>query len=137
MREEQMTIERAIQLLRPETTAAALAEIEYYHGFSGRTACVQAVSDACEFACEIMQDYKETKDALAGMEIMLTSATNAAETFEKRMNAAINDIPRTCSTCRYDDSAYQSNECFDCVRGSSWKWRGAPEEPEQREEQNE
>ena len=64
MSEEQMTIERAIQLLHPETTAAALAEIEYYHGFSGRTACVQAVSDACEFACEIMQDYKETKDPL-------------------------------------------------------------------------
>ena len=137
MSEEQMTIERAIQLLHPETTAAALAEIEYYHGFSGRTACVQAVSDACEFACEIMQDYKETKDALAGMEIMLTSATSAAETFEKRMNAAINDIPRTCSTCRYDDSAYQSNECFDCVRGSSWKWRGVPEEQEQRKEQSE
>lgn len=64
MTEEQMTIERAIRLLHPETTAEALAEIKCYHGLHGRVACVQAVSDACEFACEIMQDYKETKDAL-------------------------------------------------------------------------
>lgn len=124
MTDKPMTIEQAIRLLDPETTAAAIAEIEYYHGFSGHTAGVQAVSDACVLACEIMQDYKETKDALAGMEIMLTSATSAAETFEKRMNAAINDIPRMCSTCRYDDSAYQSNKCLDCVRGSSWVWKG-------------
>lgn len=38
-----MTREEAIRILDPETTVEALAEIEYYHGFNGRNAAVQAV----------------------------------------------------------------------------------------------
>ena len=45
-----MTIEKAIRILDPETTVEALAEVEYYAGFSGQTAKVQACSDACEAA---------------------------------------------------------------------------------------
>ena len=128
MAEEQMTIERAIRLLHPETTAEALAEIEYYHGFSGRTACVQAVSDACEFACEIMRDYKETKDALAGMEIMLTSAQSAAETYRQKMETAIAERDRYwiwivemgCETC--------SGDCGQCDGTSGWVWSGENQE---------
>lgn len=41
-----MTKEEAIRILDPETTGEALAEIEYYGGFSGKTAAVKAVSDA-------------------------------------------------------------------------------------------
>lgn len=35
-----MTIKEAIMLLNPKTTAPALAEIEYYNGFSGKEACL-------------------------------------------------------------------------------------------------
>ena len=45
-----MTREEAIRILDPETTVEALAEIEYYNGFSGKTATVQAVSDSCILA---------------------------------------------------------------------------------------
>ena len=45
-----MTREEAIRILDPVTTGEALAEIEYYNGFSGKTAAVQAVSDACVLA---------------------------------------------------------------------------------------
>ena len=56
---EKMTIAQAIRLLDPATTADAIAEIEYYHGFNGRTAAVQAVTEASIIACEIMRKYME------------------------------------------------------------------------------
>ena len=50
-----MDVAQAIRILDPETTIEALAEIEYYAGFGGPTAKVQAVSDACEIAVAIMK----------------------------------------------------------------------------------
>lgn len=38
-----MKIERAIEILDPKTTAEALAEVEYYGGFSGQEAVIKAV----------------------------------------------------------------------------------------------
>lgn len=55
-----MTTKEAIRILDPETTAEALAEIEYYAGFSGQTAKVQAVNDACEIAVSALRDQQET-----------------------------------------------------------------------------
>lgn len=54
-----MTIEEAIKILDPETTAEALAEIEYYGGFNGCTAKVQAVSDACVLAVAALREQEE------------------------------------------------------------------------------
>ena len=52
-----MTVEQAIRLLDPATASETIAEIEYYNGFSGREAAVQAVSEACEIACRAMREY--------------------------------------------------------------------------------
>ena len=60
-----MTVEQAIRLLDPATTGAAIAEIEYYNGFSGRTAAVQAISHACELACEIMRKHEQVKHTMS------------------------------------------------------------------------
>lgn len=135
MTEEQMTIERAIRLLHPETTAEALAEIKCYHGLHGRVACVQAVSDACEFACEIMRDYKETKDALAGMEIMLTSAQSAAETWERKykevlsgLETATQERDRYWSWIREMGCETCSGDCAKCDEGEGWVWSGENQE---------
>lgn len=49
-----MTLQEAIRILHPDTTAEALAEIEYYAGFSGHDACIKAVEEACVIACEAM-----------------------------------------------------------------------------------
>ena len=57
-----MTIQEAIRILDPETTGEALAEIEYYHGFSGKAAAFQAVSEACELAVAIMRRSVEKKE---------------------------------------------------------------------------
>lgn len=53
-----MTREKAIRILDPETTGEALAEIEYYNGFSGKTAAVQAVSDACILAVAALREQE-------------------------------------------------------------------------------
>ena len=54
-----MTGEEAIRILDPETTEEALAEIEYYNGFSGKTAAVQAMSDACVLAVAALREQEE------------------------------------------------------------------------------
>lgn len=56
-----MTREEAIRILDPETTWEALAEIEYYGGFSGRTAAVQAVEDACILAVDALREQEERR----------------------------------------------------------------------------
>lgn len=62
-RMERMTREEAIRLLDPETTRAALAEIEYYGGFGGYEARIKAIEEACEMACEALR--KEIEDESA------------------------------------------------------------------------
>ena len=57
-----MTIDEAIRILDPETTAEALAEIEYYNGFTGKTAAVQAVSDACVLAVDALREQEEREN---------------------------------------------------------------------------
>ena len=54
-----MTREEAIRILDPETTGEAISEIEYYGGFSGKAAVVNAVSDACILALSALQEQKE------------------------------------------------------------------------------
>ena len=51
-----MSIEQAVALLNPETTAQALAEYEYYGGFRGREAGVKACEEACRVAVKIMRE---------------------------------------------------------------------------------
>lgn len=50
-----MTPQEAIKILHPDTTVAAIAEIEYYAGFKGREATIKAVEDACVVACEALE----------------------------------------------------------------------------------
>ena len=57
-----MTREEAIRILDPETTGEALAEIEYYNGFGGKTAAVQAVSDACVLAVAALREQEEREN---------------------------------------------------------------------------
>ena len=56
-----MTIDEAIRILDPKTSAEALAEIEYYNGFTGKTAAVQAVSDACVLAVAALREQEERR----------------------------------------------------------------------------
>lgn len=56
-----MTSEEAIRILDPETTGEAISEIEYYGGFTGKTAAVQAVSDACILAVAALREQEQRR----------------------------------------------------------------------------
>ena len=56
-----MTINQAIRILDPETTAEELAAIEYYGGLHGREKMVAACDEACSVAVRIMSKYMEDK----------------------------------------------------------------------------
>jgi hypothetical protein len=49
-----MTYEQAKLILHPDTTLVALADIEYYAGFNGEKAKLEAVNEACRVACEAL-----------------------------------------------------------------------------------
>lgn len=53
-----MSIEEAIRILDPETSADAITEIKYYAGFNEEKA-IEKVEEACELACDIMRKYIE------------------------------------------------------------------------------
>lgn len=54
-----MNREEAIRILDMKTSAKALAEIEYYNGFSGREAVLKAVDDACVLAVAALREQEE------------------------------------------------------------------------------
>ena len=56
-----MTREEAIRLLDPETTAKAIAKIQYYAGFIGKGVNKQAITEACELAVKDMRKQTPMK----------------------------------------------------------------------------
>lgn len=56
-----MTINQAIRILDPDTSAEALEEIEYYGGLHGREKMVAACDEACRIAVRIMRKYLEER----------------------------------------------------------------------------
>ncbi len=57
-----MTINQAIRILDPATSAEALGEIEYYGGLQGHEKMVAACEEACRIAVGIMRKYQEEND---------------------------------------------------------------------------
>ena len=57
-----MTINQAIRILDPETTAEELAAIDYYGGFHGHEKMVEACDEACRVAVGIMRKYQEENE---------------------------------------------------------------------------
>lgn len=52
-----MTINQAIRILDPETSAEALGEIEYYGSLQGYEKMMAACEEACRIAVDIMRQY--------------------------------------------------------------------------------
>lgn len=57
-----MTINQAIRILDPATTAEELATIEYYGGLHGREKMMAACEEACCIAAGTMRKYLEEND---------------------------------------------------------------------------
>ena len=58
-----MSIEEAIHILDPETSADAITEIKYYAGFNEEKA-IKKVEDACVLACDIMREHLEDTEIM-------------------------------------------------------------------------
>ena len=58
-----MSIEEAIHILDPETSADAISEIKYYTGFNEEKA-IEKVEEACELACGIMRKHLEDAEIM-------------------------------------------------------------------------
>lgn len=56
-----MTIEQAIRILAPGTSAEALAEIAYYAGFRGEETVAKTLDDACILAVAALRAQEERK----------------------------------------------------------------------------
>lgn len=54
-----MTYKEAADILDPETSLAALAEIEYFGGFSGQEAVLESVNEACRIAARALREAEE------------------------------------------------------------------------------
>lgn len=54
-----MTINQAIRILDPATSAEALGETEYYGGLRGKEKVLVACDEACRVAVQIMRKYTE------------------------------------------------------------------------------
>lgn len=96
-----MTLEEAIRLLDPKTSGEAIAEIKYYNGFSGKTAAIQAITDACEIAVEAMGKRIQSKPIM------------------KRRWENDHII---CGKCLYCDSGVNNemNYCSECGQKLDW-----------------
>lgn len=57
-----MTINQAIRILDPATSAEALGEIEYYGELDGYEKMMAACEEACHIAVGIMRKYQEEND---------------------------------------------------------------------------
>ena len=57
-----MSIEEAIRILNLETSADAIAEIEYYAGFN-RDKTIEKINEACAIACDVMREHLSSKNA--------------------------------------------------------------------------
>lgn len=58
-----MSVEEAIRILDPETSEAAIAEIDYYAGFN-RDKAIEKVDEACVVACDIMREHLEDVETM-------------------------------------------------------------------------
>ena len=56
-----VSIEEAIRILDPETSADAIAEIEYYAGFN-RDKTIEKINEACAIACDVMREHLSSKN---------------------------------------------------------------------------
>ena len=97
-----MTREEAIRLLDPETTAKAIAEIQYYAGFIGKGVNKQAVTEACELAVKDMRKQTPMKPKRSSREIRYCEVW-------------------TCPSCGFTWSTRIVNFCYRCGQAKDWE----------------
>lgn len=116
-----MTREEAIRILDMKTSAKALAEIEYYNGFSGREAVLKAVDDACVLAVAALREQEE-RESVWPDPVPMTNADRIRSMTDRELADFFYGI-RECSVCAYN----YEDRCVRCSDGI-FKWLQHPAE---------
>ena len=126
-----MTNEEAARILDPETSREALAEIEYYGGFCGMDAVIEASDEACRIAAEAL---RQTPPAQIEREAWIS--------VEDRLPAAPGEYLVVYHPCYWDSVRPERRVGMDTFRGkTAWAkkkyqrvthWMPLPEPPESR-----
>lgn len=93
-----MTPQEAIKILHPDTTVAAIAEIEYYAGFKGGEATIKAVEDACVVACEALEKSVPMKPKISSFGVMRCPKCQG-KVGERVSNISYQNCSDYCSNC--------------------------------------
>lgn len=99
-----MTLDQAIRILDPATTAEELDNTYYYGGFHGNEAVTAAINEAVRIAVEIMREHKEEKSKMT-----LTEFCEMASGHPK--NITINVFDGKGNRLRY--YAINDSECLE------------------------
>lgn len=97
-----MTAAEAKRIIHPDTTIEALAEIEYYDGFSGKKAKIAACDEACLVACAALDKQIPIKP------------TNL------RGFGKYSTVIGTCPTCGGGNNS-EYPYCGDCGQALDWE----------------
>ena len=100
-----MEIEKAIEILHPDTTFKAITEIEYYGGFKGKEKAMEAINEACVVACECME--KQIPKKIVINNIPKTTWTKAT-------------IKYSCPCCDRVIGFNELNYCSVCGQKIDW-----------------
>lgn len=102
-----MSIEEAIRILNPETSADAIAEIEYYAGFN-RNRAIEKVEEACIIACDIMREHLEDTETVFSDKV---SYENLNQMSKERLVGLFLKIKKLFNkTCERCDKLEKENE---------------------------
>lgn len=59
---------------------------------------------------------------------LVGQAAERIEGLERQLEAAVEDTPRVCGTCCYENAEYRGSPCFACMstdNNQNWQWRNA------------
>lgn len=126
-----MSIEEAIRILDPETSADAIAEIKYYAGFN-KDKPIEKVNEACVVACDVMREYKNRNQIFDEVSNALTDyfSEHAHEVWDRvsardficdNIEVVIEKLKSECPIGRFRDSKSQGKTDFSSV--IYWKER--------------
>lgn len=112
-----MTIEEAIRLLHPNTTAEEIAEIEYRYGFNGQKTAIHKINKACEIACKSMEKQipkKVTHEATLYKCCTCPTCKNVVDKFEKWGESTVRITCEYCHFCGQALDWSEANKCKNC-----------------------
>ena len=98
--------------------------------------CEQLAIDTLALIQQLIRERDEARNDLDTINYANTELHSAYEAMKRERDAAVKDIPHTCSLCAnepnkwlYEEYPRMNNICWTCIANNAdnWKWRGVQE----------